>query len=113
MHTIAQIVKPSRQERPIQLLDPPILVPVHLRPARDRHPVLRLVVLKHHLHRLSAVADVVEFVRVLVGEEEQVRPVAAGDAHAAAYGADAGSLRVQHAEFLPVDDAVEFGDLLG
>lgn len=79
---------------------------------RDAGPVLRAAVLERDLH-LLVVLQVLEFLRVDVGEEEEIRAVAFGDGHGAGDGADAGSDGGQHAGFEGVDGLVEVLGLLG
>ena len=111
MHAVSQVPEPRAHDRRVQFLDLGVAVRDGRRRARDRDPVLRAGVLERDLHLLARF-QVREFLRVLVGEEVEVRTLALGDGHGAGDGADLGAVGGQQADFEPVDRLVEVFDLV-
>ncbi len=89
MRAIAEIPEPRLNGRVVDLLDPLIVIASLDRLAADTAPVLRLGVVESDLAETEVMLQVVEFLAVGVGQEEEVRAAAFGYCHGAGDWADA------------------------
>ena len=112
MNTVPQISKPGAQGRVIDLLDARVLVGDGGGGAADADPVLGAGVLEGNLDGL-VVLEIGELLRVLVGDEEEVRAVPLADCHGAGDGAETRADGGEEADTELVDCFVEVVDLLG
>ena len=111
MHPVSEIAKPRTGAFAVELLDPGVVVASRDSGAGNGDPVLGAAVLEGDLDGL-VVVNVHEFVRVRVGEEEEVRANALGDGHGAGDGPDAAADGGEQASFEAVAGFVEVLDLV-
>jgi len=109
--SVTEVTKPCGSSAAPYLLDARITVVCCCGSAGDRSPFLSLKVLEGDLDLLILV-QVVELLRVCVGEEEEVGTVAAGESHGATNRADTIAVCVEHANLLAIYHFKELFDLL-